>query len=255
VGFVPRLMYEDHPSALDVAVYHDANLRGDDVRALHRPLFARLFAYRMLPLAAVERLARDHALAFDPDFLRSAQGQRLSTYAQPIVSRLSLEAFLEVEPGLPARGRYTLLHLLLPHNPYVLRGDCGHGTAASPTDLLQQTECSLRLLGRLLDVLERLGRLDGSVVFVHGDHGAGETLREGRLVPDEAAYLRTILLLKPAGGRGPLRQAREAARAADFAPTLLALLGVARDSPFDGRALEEALPADPAVSAGSGGRR
>ena len=258
IGFVPRYLYEQHPSALDVTVYHDANARKADVRALHRSLFRRLFSCRVLPLAAVARLARGNALGFDADFLRSAQGQRLSTYAAPIVSLLSLERLLELEPGLPARGRYTLVHVLLPHNPYLLRSDCGHSAAAVPTDLKQQTDCTLLMLGRFLDLLRRLGRLDSATVVVHGDHGAGETWRDGRLVPDETAYARTLLLVKAGAARGALRQAGEAARIADVAPTLLAALGLPGDRRLDGRVLEEALsrlPADPPLSAGSGARR
>jgi hypothetical protein len=258
VGFMPRFLYERHPSALDVSVFHDANARGMDVRALHRSLFGRLFAYRVLPLAAVERLARGNALDLDPDFLRSAQGQRLSTYAQPIVSLLSLESLLEIEPLLPARGRYTLVHVLLPHNPYLLRSDCGHASSAVATDLKQQTDCTLLLLGRFLDLLGRLGRLDAATVVVHGDHGAGETWRDGRLLPDETAWGRTLLVVKAAGARGALRPAGEAARIADVAPTLLAVLGLPRDRGFDGHVLEEALPRPPggaSLSAGSAGPR
>ena len=258
VGFVPRILYEQQPSALDVSVFHEANARGADVRALHRSLFGRLFAYRVLPLAAVEGLARGHALAFDADFLRSAQGQRLSTYAQPIVSLQSLESLLEIEPRLPARGRYTLVHVLLPHNPYLLRSDCGHGAAAVPTDLVQQTDCTLQLLTRFLDLLGKLGRLDAATVVVNGDHGAGETWRDGRLLPDETAWSRTLLLVKAAGARGALRQANEAARIVDVAPTLLAVLGLPRDRHFDGRVLEEArppLPGGDRLSAGSGAPR
>jgi phosphoglycerol transferase MdoB-like AlkP superfamily enzyme len=152
-----------------------------------------------------------------------------------------MESFVELEPRLPARGRYTLVHLLLPHMPYVLRSDCSReGTAT--TDLEQQSRCTLRLLVRFLDTLRRLDRLDGSILVVHGDHGSGEILREGRLVSDEPASLRTALLFKPVGGHGPMRRAGRTARLVDIAPTLLAMLGIAREAPFDGTVLEEALP-------------
>jgi hypothetical protein len=248
VGFVPRYLYPEHPGALDVTVYHDENARLPDLRAVHRSLFARLFVWRVLPLAAVRGLASRGVLGLNPDFVRSAQALRVSTDAQPLVSRLSLEGLLEAEPSLPARGRYTFVHALLPHSPYVLRSDCSCVAGAPPTDLGQQTECTLRLLGRYLSLLRKLGRLDGGVVVVHGDHGSGEALRDGRLVPDEGAYLRTLLLVKPAWARAPLRHAREPARLADVVPTLLTLLGVSGQGPFDGRALLE-------LSGGSAGPR
>jgi arylsulfatase A-like enzyme len=93
---------------------------------------------------------------------------------------------------------------------------------------------------------------------VHGDHGAGETWRDGRLLPDEPAYFRTLLLVKAPGARGALRPARQPARIADIAPTLLTVLGLRPDHPFDGHVLEEALPSAAGggpVSAGSAGRR
>lgn len=241
VGFVPRYVYADHSASLDLAVFHDDNVKAADVRALHGAAFRRLWAFRVLPLALTERLARGHALGFDAEFLRSAQAQRLSAYAQPIVSRLSFESVLEAEARLPARGRYTLVHLLLPHDPFLLRSDCGYGTASNPTDLRQQTDCTLRLVVRYLGRLQELGRLEPSVVVVHGDHGSGAVLRDGRLVADDSAYYRTLLLVKGAAARGPLRQGSEPATAADIAPTLAALLGLSHAGAFDGRPLGEAL--------------
>ncbi len=247
VGVVPRYLYADHPDALDTVVFHDENARPDDLRALHRSLFARLFAWRALPAAAVRALARRGALGLEADFVRSAEALRISTDAQPVASRLSLERLLEQEPGLPGRGRYTLVHALLPHNPYLLRADCSYTPGAPPTDLGRQTTCTLGLVERLLSVLDGLGRLDGSVVLVHGDHGSGEVPREGGLVAEEAAYFRTVLLVKPAGAQGPLRVSAGPARLADVAPTLLALLGLPPPAPADGRPL-------PGLSAGSAGR-
>jgi hypothetical protein len=247
VGFVPRFLYAEYPSALDVSVFHDGNARPADMLALNRSLFLRLLAYRVLPLAAVEALAERHRLGLDAEFVRSAQVRRISPFAQPVVSLLSFERFLEIEPELPERGRYTLVHVLLPHNPYRLRSDCGYDTAV-PTDLGQQTDCTLRLVERLLDLLRRLDRLDPAVVMIHGDHGSGETLRAGRLVADEGAYARTLLLVKPAGAGGPLRLAGRPAGMADIAPTLLALLRLPAGGLLDGRVLED-------VSGESGGPR
>ena len=63
----------------------------------------------------------------------------------------------------------------------------------------------------------------------------------GKLVADDDAWVRTALLVKPVGGRGPLRVAAAPAALVDIAPTLIALLNVPRAAPFDGRVLEEAL--------------
>jgi hypothetical protein len=241
VGFVPPYLYGTHRAAFDLSVLHGENLSEPDLPGLHAAVFLRAWAYGVLPRAVGERLAAGRFLGFDTGFLQMASVERLSTYAQPLVSRLSMEVLLELEPRLPPRGRYTLVHLLLPHNPCILRADCSRALASQPTDLAQQTECALLLLQRYLEALRRLGRLDGSVVLVHGDHGSGEVIRDGRLVPEDAAWLRTVILVKPEGARGPMRDAAEAARLVDIAPTLLALLGIEREAPFDGRVLREAL--------------
>jgi len=241
VGFVPRFLYGHHRSAFDLTVLHGESISEPDLPGLHAAVFLRLWAYGTIPRAVGERLAAGRFLGFDTGFFGMASVERLSTYGQPVVSRLSMESLVALEPRLPARGRYTLVHLLLPHNPYILRADCSWGSASQPTDLAQQTECSLLLLQRFLETLRRLGRLEPSVVLVHGDHGSGEAIRDGRLVPEEAAWLRTVILAKPAGARGPMRDAADAARLVDIAPTLLALLGIEREAPFDGRVLREAL--------------
>ena len=41
-----------------------------------------------------------------------------------------------------------------------------------------------------------------ALVLVHGDHGSGEVLRDGRPVPDEDARLRTLVRVKPVGAAG-----------------------------------------------------
>ncbi len=253
MAFGPRFLYGRIPTALDLVVLHEDNAREPDLAGLQRATFLRLWAYVTLPRSVTEPLARGRLLGFDTDFFRMASTERLSTYAQPVVSRLSMESLLELEPRLPARGRYTFVHLLLPHNPYVLRSDCGHESALGRVSLREQTECTLRLLVRFLETLRRLDRLDGSVVVVHGDHGSGEVLRDGRLVPDEAAWLRTMVLAKPAFARGAMRDAAETARLVDIAPTLLALLGIEAGAAVEGRPLVEA-PAVPGQAIGRSDR-
>ncbi len=245
VGFVPNFIYRASPPLLDLVVYLDDSvfLEGRDtrwLRSMHSALFRQLWAYSVLPPALVRPLAARNRLGLEPGTLRSVEALRLSALAQPVVSRLGMERFLETEPDLPARGRYTFVHLLLPHSPYVLRSDCSQGEAR--TDLEQQTRCTLRLLVRFLETLDGLGRLADSVIVIHGDHGSGYALRDGRLVADASGDRRTILLLKPAGALGPMRVAPRPARIVDIAPTLLALAGVTPERELDGRPVEDVLP-------------
>jgi hypothetical protein len=138
VGFVPNFIYRANPPALDRVVYLDDSvfLEGQDIswlRAMHSAMFRQLWAYSVLPPALSRPLARGNLLGLEPVTLRSVEALRISALAQPMVSRLGMERFLEAEPRLPARGRYTFVHLLLPHSPYVLRPDCSQGEGA--TDL------------------------------------------------------------------------------------------------------------------------
>jgi hypothetical protein len=245
VGFVPRNLYRDVPSALDSMAFHDENVREADVRAFHVAVFLRLWAIRTLPLGLSKRAARGSLFGWRPNLFEVEDTERVSTFAQPVVALLSMDRLLEMEPQLPARGRYTLVHLLLPHRPYRLRRDCSYGSGSEPSDLGQQTECTLRLVLRFVELLRRLDRLDGSVVVLHGDHGINEVLREGQFVEDESAWVRTTLLVKPAGARGPLRLAEATAHMEDVAPTLLALLGAPPEPSHEGRVLSDVLEALP----------
>jgi len=78
---------------------------------------------------------------------------------------------------------------------------------------------------------------------VNGDHGINEVLRDGKFVEDDSAWERTLLLVKPARDRGPLRIAKAIAHMEDIAPTLRALLGAPPDPAHEGRVLSEALGA------------
>ena len=241
VGFVPRHVYESVPSALDTVVFHNENVAQADVEALHETAFLRLWAFRMLPRGLSERAARSRLFGMPTHLFEREDPDRLSSFAQPVLALLSTERFLAVEPQLPPRGRYTLVHILLPHRPYRLRADCRYGAGSETTDIGEQTECSLRLVVRLLDTLRQLGRLDGSVVVVNGDHGLDEVLRDGQFVEDASAWERTLLLVKAARARGPLRTAEATAHIQDIAPTLRALVGAPPDPTHEGRALGEAL--------------
>ena len=236
LAIVPRSVYAAaaSPSAVDVMVFHDEIAREADTSALQSATLRQLWLYSILPLAVSDGLASGNFLGLDAESFRNAAALRLATFAAPVQSRISMERLIQLEPSLPDHGRYTLVHLLLPHPPHILSSDCSMSGASARTDLKQQTDCTLLLVTRFLDALRTLGRLDGSIILIHGDHGAGETLIDGRLVPSPSTGLFTALLVKPAGARGALRRAAREARTVDIAPTLIGLTGLRVETTFDG---------------------
>ena len=158
----------------------------------------------------------------------------------PSLSVDNFETFLAREARLPATGRYELVHLLLPHFPYVLTPDCEFesGTRTSPEE---QTECAMALMDELIERLERLDRFEDSVVVIQGDHGASFALDgEGvlrslgqDLFSEEwsRARSRPLLLVKPAGvsGDGALVESDYPALLTDIMPTVFDSIGAELD--------------------------
>ena len=126
----------------------------------------------------------------------------------------------------------------------------GHGPwtdvtdgALAPDDVMGHGRALIRLqdqlLVRVFDTIERLGRLDKTIVVVTGDHGLrtrreDPSLQVGRL--DARAFQVPLLISVP----GVLRQPTpitDVTSHIDVAPTLLDLLGI-----DTGRELEQGLP-------------
>ena len=150
----------------------------DAVPASVKPrLASTLWVYSQLPPRASRALLEEEAFAMleDNAFLPDS-----FTTAAP----LTMAAAIDQEADLPAAGRYTLLHLLVPHVPYVLDADCRTRAVTEP---VEQSACAMKLVDDLLDELERLDRFEDSTIVIHGDHGAYFELLDDELValPDE----------------------------------------------------------------------
>ncbi len=173
LALVPVYIYAKSPSAVDSIVYHEESAPSVATSRLHAATFRQLWAYSTLPVAMIEPLARRSFFGLDAETFRAADALHAATSAGPVLSRAALNRLIELEPRLPDRGRYTLVHVMLPHPPHVLRSDCSDSGAAVTTDLKQQTDCTLLLVTRFLGRLHTLGRLAGSIVVIQGDHGPG----------------------------------------------------------------------------------
>jgi membrane-anchored protein YejM (alkaline phosphatase superfamily) len=218
-------------------VWHAAVLPRAEAAALHRWLFVRLWLATVAPAGLIDFMSGRDAFGFAALDMRSLRNQRVSVLTQPVTTLLSFERYLDHESRLPARGRYTLVHLLVPHSPFVLAPDCTHRDIRSATNELDQSRCAVRLIRRLLDRLDQLGRLRDSIVLIQSDHGSF-TERPGHTPEDYPA----LLLLKPQHASGPLRRVNTAVSLLDVTPTLLGLLGLEASPLYQGRTLLDAGP-------------
>ena len=148
---------------------------------------------------------------------------------------------LEQEADLPANGRYTLIHLVLPHSPEVLAADCSYDVAGSETTQLEQAGCATKLLVDFVERLKELGRFDNSLVIAQADHGVYEP-DNGAENPAERVSLHALLLIKPIGSDGEFAVSSVNSTLIDIAPTLLGALEVENQLQMDGTPLQDAMP-------------
>jgi hypothetical protein len=167
----------------------------------YEQLATSLWTYSRLPGSIARRL-------IPPDDYVQLSGQNLLPDNGPPLASEGFRTFVNRERQLPPAGRYSLVHMLLPHFPYVLSEDCQY-TSGVKTTPAAQAACAVHLIGLFLEELHALGRFDDSTIIIHGDHGAHfELTSDGRLenAPSNFsgtqwsdARSRSLLLIKPAG--------------------------------------------------------
>jgi len=171
------------------------------------------------------------------------------------------------------RPFFLYLHATDPHAPYnppedVARvwapdGRCGAGAkdtlarikrdpeATTPEDLARLRACydgeiafTDRSLGRLLDELRRLGRLDDTLVIVTADHGEEffehRGFEHGRTLYGELLHVPLVMRFPNGSLRG--RRLTTRARQIDVMPTVLEYVGVPIPAEVRGRSLLADIP-------------
>jgi len=153
--------------------------------------------------------------------------------------------------------RLDMAHVVFPHAPWSLTpegqeyGATLEGLAFEPQARWDDDEILVRrgqarhllqvgyadrLLGRLLDRLERQGRLDDALVAVVADHGAafrpGDYLREPTATNREEVFRVPLIIKAPGQSAGAIDD--RPAQIVDLLPTIVDLLGVHTDWDFDG---------------------
>ena len=202
--------------------------------------FARLWIYSQTPAGLREWFsAGGFGLGPDQTDLKRMEEGRFLPYSGPVVSAVSFGRWIQEEKARPAGGRYSFIHLLMPHSPYVLRADCSFEQSVVKTDMPEQVQCTMRLLLEFLEALHELDRFDGSLIVVNADHGGTYRTKNNVLVESRSRSLRALLLVKPVGKRRQegLQVSDIQSSILDISPTILDCLGLPVDDELEGRAL------------------
>jgi len=211
-------------------------------------LFRSLWAFTYLPGAIGRRCA------YADDIAALATGKPILPASGVATSHAALLRFLQEEADLPEHNRYTFLHVLMPHFPFVITKDgllapqLENG-AFTETSLEEQVLGTTCLMIQIIQKLKELGRFEDALILIHADHGyryyldletgKPKALRGFSQVEEARAYSRALLLLKLPGrdAREPLLVSRAEASLIDIAPTILDAVGVRSEHEYAGFSL------------------
>jgi len=235
-AFVHLMSLYGSPSPFDETTlfrdYVDFDASGEYTR-----LANSLWVFAYLPGSLARLVVTD-------DHYAQLNGDNFLPDDAPAVSTLSFKTFINREGDLSPTGRYTLIHLVLPHFPYVMSAECGHseGVDAQPVD---QAMCATSLMVQFVEELRDLDRFDSSVIVIQGDHGARFALDGEELVQLEDDYYseawsdarsRPLVLVKPADvdSHEQLSTSDYPALVTDVMPTIFDSIHIPYE-PHDGR--------------------
>lgn len=225
VGYVSvaysRKLYQFDYDLFDAMTEHFDNM---DTEALDdRDDFATLWIYRNMPKVVSLAMARNNVLISEAD-ITNLGAQTFLPDSAALESKLSFDNILSEESNLPATGRYTFVHLGVPHDPFVLGADCSESDSSN---VITQSQCATLLATTFLDHLKRLDRYDDSLILIHGDHGERYLLNGTSLEEIEHRSHRTLLLIKPPASGSPQAFAKSDIEATllDIAPSVYEFIG------------------------------
>jgi hypothetical protein len=208
VAFVPG-GWIGQDTFFDRFVSHDEAAK-DDLLPLNTEALWNLWLYSNTPAALRDAVVRRHWFAgLNEEDMNLLENGRLLPSSSPVTSYLGFERMMEAERNLSPTGRYTLVHVIIPHYPLKLRADCSYSVGSATTEAIEQAQCALNLFLEFTSLLKDLGRFDDSLILVHGDHGGPYRTENERLViMGRNRSLDTVLLVKPMGvsARGELEK-------------------------------------------------
>lgn len=237
------------PPALDAWVVHD-ELAATAPMAGYSDLLVSMWIYRH----TTERVSR-HLLPAH-HYQQLTADALLPEHAPPR-SVVSVRDLIRREADLPARGRYTFAHLIVPHFPNVLQPDCTYVPGQS-TGPIEQAACANHLMVEFVERLRDLGRLEDSIVVIQSDHGSWFEVVDGAAVAQRddgmfserasRARARALLLVHLPGAAAATAEELEVVDRPttldDVMPTVFDELGVEHTFTGNRLSLLEEPPAD-----------
>lgn len=110
--------------------------------------------------------------------------------------------YISYERYLPYPNRYTYIHILLPHIPYVLRSNCSYSFSEdgiNKTSSNEQSKCTTKLIINFVKTLKELDRFKDSLIIIHADHGKRSDLSDLTSLDLAKNASRALLLMKTIG--------------------------------------------------------
>ena len=159
------------------------------------------------------------------------------------------ERALEIAEGLPAARPFFLwTHYFDPHGRYEPPPAFAKRFPTTDSGKYDGEIASMdAAIGDLLDGLDRLGRLDRTLIVVVADHGEGFPGPHGEETHGMLLYRDTLEIPLVVHAPGVLPESRRVSAlvsTVDVAPTVLDLLGIDTDVPHQGRSLAPWLRAE-----------
>lgn len=211
-----RKLYPIALKLFDKINQHSDNVGGE--RLDNTGAFLSAWIYRYAPLSLRAFLA-EREIFITPLIINQFETGVFLPNSAPQESLLSFERFLAEEKTLSESGRYTFIHLMVPHSPYLFNADC---QTIDDATVITQSQCAEKLLLDLVGELKRLSRFNDALIIVHGDHGDKFVMQDGKLLPQRYRSHRALLLVKPSlvDDAADLKVSPRRATLLDITPTL-----------------------------------
>jgi hypothetical protein len=152
---------------------------------------------------------------------------------------------------------YKFIHLLTPHPPLVVNGDCeyaGKVLTRNRENIKIQQKCSLDHFVEFLDKLKLMGIYESALIVVNADHGVGTKVKmktsgkrlygayniNKEFLASMAGYALPLMIIKPPYGKGPLRISAAQTMLTDIPTTISSILNLNEE--FNGCSVFEIAP-------------